>query len=90
MGYSSNYRQGDSRPSTRESDDRYFALDDNWYFTTREGLVMGPYPSRAQAVAETKNYILFISSAKARVINLFKRGQAIVRAETVAEDRLSD
>lgn len=81
MAYSLNYRQGDATPSTRDSDDRYFALDDHWYFTTREGLVMGPYQSRAQAIAETRNYILFIRSARARIVNLFKHGQAIVQAE---------
>lgn len=90
MAYSLTYRQGDSIPSTRDSDDRYFTLDDHWYFTTREGLVMGPYLSRAQAIGESRNYILFIRSAQRRIVNLFKRGQAIVQTESTAEDSLTD
>ena len=83
MNYSQNHRQGDLTPNHREDDDRYFELDGQWYFTTREGLTMGPYQSRALAVSETTGYIKFINTAKSNVINLIKRRSATISPKLV-------
>ena len=66
-------RAGDAEPWVVERDDRYFCLDGGWYFATREGLAMGPYESRARAVAETELYIQFITSAPPGVAKLLTR-----------------
>ena len=76
-----NYRSGDASASNRPSEDRYFNLDDHWYFTTREGITMGPYDSRAQAIAETNLYIEFINSAKSPVLKVIKREQLTIAPE---------
>ena len=56
-------------------DDRYFSLDGKWYFTTREGLIMGPFDSRDQALSEADTYIRFVKSVGKSVINIIKRGK---------------
>lgn len=36
---------------------RFFVVDSNWYFTTREKLDHGPFPTREKAERECKTYI---------------------------------
>lgn len=66
-------RNDDAPSSSHERDDRYFCLDNEWYFTTREGVVMGPYDSQAHATKCVDEYIEFIQKAKSPVINILKR-----------------
>jgi hypothetical protein len=37
--------------------DRFFCEDGNWFFTTREGTVQGPFDSRADAEQELMLYL---------------------------------
>ena len=76
-----NYRCGDPQTSNRNDDERYFSVKSQWYFTTREGITMGPYGSKALAVAETSSYIDFINGAKTPIINVLKRAQSTVNLE---------
>lgn len=66
-------RKDDDQAVPHPRDDRYFFLDNHWYFTTREGLVMGPFDSRAQAVGEAGKYVHFVHSARTRILNLIRR-----------------
>lgn len=36
---------------------RFFVVDSNWYFSTREGLEHGPFPTKEKAEQECKTYI---------------------------------
>ena len=38
--------------------DRFFAENDKWFFTTREGTVEGPYDSRKDAEQELEIYLV--------------------------------
>ncbi len=49
---------------------RFYKLSDNWYFTTREGLSMGPYDSQEEAKTGTSDYITFVSNAAPHVLKL--------------------
>jgi Domain of unknown function (DUF6316) len=68
-------RESDGEYNNYKRDDRFFNLDDNWYFTTREGLVMGPYESRCQAESESATYIRFLKFAHPPVVNLVTRNK---------------
>lgn len=69
-------RASDIRSGKHDRCDRYFCLDSQWYFTTREGLTMGPYESQEQAVDETNLYIEFVRSAAQPVVTMLKRRTA--------------
>ena len=81
MQTSLRYRQGDYGAGIRASDDRYFSYDGQWYFTTREGITMGPYDSRAQAIAETDTYIAFIKSARSPVLTVIRNRKSTVSGD---------
>lgn len=68
-----NRRAEDQEQNSYTRDDRYFCLEKMWYFTTREGLAMGPYESRDLAVEEAEGYIRFARSAGKLVLNIMKR-----------------
>lgn len=74
-------RRGDHQPGNRADEERYFDIDGQWYFTTREGITMGPYDSQVQAMEETKSYINFINKAKTPVLKVLKRGKSTVDLE---------
>ncbi len=81
----SSRRNDDDRTASHPRDERYFTLDNHWYFTTREGLVMGPFDSRAQAVGEAANYIRFTQAATARVLDLVRRDKVTIPIEPITE-----
>ena len=66
-------RAGDRQAAPQTRGDRYFTLDQHWYFITREGVTMGPYPSRTEAVKATHTYIRFIRNVKGPFKSLLKR-----------------
>lgn len=68
-----NRRAEDQEQYSYTRDDRFFSLENMWYFTTREGLVMGPYESRKLAIEEAEGYIRFACSAGKLVLNIMKR-----------------
>ena len=71
-------RSSDDIGNEHSREDRFFSLDDLWYFTTREGVVMGPYDTEQEAKAELNSYINFVKSAKPPVLNLVKRSKMTI------------
>lgn len=61
-----------------ERHERYVGLEGKWYFTTREGIVMGPYPSVVEAKKATREYIDFIRSAPAVILKALNREKMTV------------
>lgn len=45
-----------------ERNDRFFSKDGYWYYTTREGVDIGPFDSMDEAVASAEELIEFITS----------------------------
>ena len=60
-----------SRFSRRVS--RYRKVGNFWYFSTREGIIMGPYSSRDVAEEETAKYIQFAQHTKSHVLKIMMR-----------------
>ncbi|MBU3068409.1 hypothetical protein KOI40_01190 [Aestuariicella sp. G3-2] len=52
-------RQGETgRPPERN--DRFFKKDEYWYYTTREGVDIGPFDSEDDAITGCSDFIEFI------------------------------
>ncbi|MGI9294221.1 MAG: DUF6316 family protein [Pseudomonadales bacterium] len=51
--------------------DRYFTVDRDWYFSTREGCPVGPYPNKNQAGKSLNDFLEFLSLAKPRMLSAF-------------------
>ncbi len=49
-------RRGEKR-QVRFRSDRMFVVDNQWYFSTREGEERGPYATREEAEAELLRYL---------------------------------
>ena len=54
---------------------RVFQNAGGWYFSTREKVILGPFPAPERAEAAVADFLMFIKSAPPRVINVFKGGQ---------------
>ena len=46
---------------------RLFVVDSQWYFSTREGLEHGPFPTREKAERECQTYIKVCMQVEARL-----------------------
>lgn len=53
---------------------RVFRNAGGWYFSTREKVILGPFPAPERAEAAVADFLMFIKSAPPRVINVFKGG----------------
>lgn len=51
------YRENDEATKTWFRSDRFFNEGTQWYFSTRENTVEGPFPSRADAEAGLMMYL---------------------------------
>ena len=51
-------RKSDEKEMTVFRTDRYFLIDGQWYFTTREGGNLGPFASHAEAEAALVQYLM--------------------------------
>ena|GEM_PF-2055823 len=72
-----NRRRADSEPRAYPRGNRYHRYDHQWYFTTREGILMGPYETREQAVEETEKYIAFAEGARREVLRIMRNRHPI-------------
>ena len=59
-------RKGESCPLPYRTG-RFFIGNSNWYFTTREKLDHGPFPTREKAERECKTYIRICLSVEQRL-----------------------
>jgi len=57
--------------ATRQS--RFFKKDDLWYFSTREGIDIGPFDSKEEASEGASVYLDFISSEPNKTAEEFVR-----------------
>ncbi|WP_198292182.1 DUF6316 family protein [Teredinibacter turnerae] len=55
-----NVRRGESEDRVWYRSERFFRADGQWYFSTREGVEVGPYPSRSSAANGLKLYIRYM------------------------------
>lgn len=51
------YRRGENGTSIPPRADRFFKLDDDWYFTVRGGKTFGPYACREEAEKAVDNFL---------------------------------
>lgn len=59
-------REGESGPIPNRGE-RFFQLNNDWFFATREGSMVGPYSTRDSASLGLADYIDFIRLSKPRV-----------------------
>lgn len=50
-------RTTDDREKTFFRSERFFLSQEQWFCTTREGTILGPYPQRSDAVAGLRKYL---------------------------------
>lgn len=52
---------------------RFFQMDNYWYYTTREGVNVGPFDSCVQAQRGVVDFIEYICTADDRIVQAFKQ-----------------
>lgn len=58
-----NYRDKDKdEQKTFYRSDRMFRADDDWYFTTREGFNIGPYPNQQSCASGLERFLRCVTS----------------------------
>ena len=61
-----NRRIDDNGPTPTRSD-RFYQLEGEWFFATREGAAMGPFVTRDEAATGLNDYLEFLELAKPRI-----------------------
>ncbi len=61
------HRKDDEVEKTRYRSNRFFVVDGDWYFTTREGHDIGPYGNRISASSGLDVYIRCMKLPEANV-----------------------
>jgi Domain of unknown function (DUF6316) len=51
------YRRGEQGTPIPPRAERYFKVDNDWYFTVRGGNTFGPFPCREAAVSAVDHYL---------------------------------
>lgn len=51
--------------------DRFFAVNNAWYFATREGASIGPFDDKSEAQKGLNDFLDFIQLAEPRVLSSF-------------------
>lgn len=64
-----NRKGEDGNPPLRSS--RIFAMESVWYFSTREGVDIGPFDSQYEANSNLENFIEFIQLANKKTLKMF-------------------
>lgn len=64
-------REGEVAPPAINRSNRVYQSGGDWYFTTREGVVLGPYHSRIEASDAVQDFIDFMGSASEEMIARF-------------------
>lgn len=55
-----------------QRNDRFFKTGDYWYYTTREGVDIGPFDSLAEADQGVSEFIEFIECAEPSIIEMLE------------------
>ena len=56
-------RHGEQGPVPPARSERFFMKDAYWYYTTREGVDIGPYDDRTKAMEGCANYVDYICNS---------------------------
>lgn len=66
--------------SVPEREDRFFTSNEYWYYTTREGVDIGPFDSLDDAIQGAAEFIDFVSEADpsfSRTLERYGRNSAV-------------
>ena len=63
-------RSGEAGPAPMRTD-RFFAVNNGWYFATREGASIGPFQDKSDAQHGLHDFMDFIQLAEPRVLSTF-------------------
>jgi hypothetical protein len=63
-------RAGETGPAPMRTD-RFFAVNNNWYFSTREGASVGPFGSKTEAKSGLAQFIEFVQLASPKMLESF-------------------
>jgi hypothetical protein len=55
---------------------RYLQKEGYWYYTTREGVDIGPFDSRADAEVGVSEFVEFITASEPKISDLLKQYRA--------------
>jgi hypothetical protein len=55
---------------------RFLQKDDYWYYTTREGVDIGPFDTRDDAEVGVGEFIDFICASEPKVVDILKQYRA--------------
>lgn len=61
-------RAGEFGPVPDRSN-RFFSVEDTWYFNTREGAPIGPFGSRREAVRGLSDFLEFMALAEPKTLS---------------------
>jgi hypothetical protein len=56
--------------------DRFFNVDHDWYFSTREGCPVGPYVNKSQAKSGLDDFLEFLELAHPSMLTAFFKSLA--------------
>ena len=72
---SSRSGENESHPIRNE---RFFQMEHHWYYTTREGVNVGPFDSYHEADQGVAEFIEFVSAADDKILEAFKQSGRLV------------
>lgn len=64
-------REGENGAIPTRSD-RFYLLENYWFFATREGSPIGPFETREEGVAGIKDFLEFLKLAKPKTLRKFE------------------
>ena len=65
-------RAGETGPIPTRSD-RFYLLENQWFFATREGAPIGPFETRAEGERGLVDFLEFLELAKPKVRKTFEK-----------------
>jgi hypothetical protein len=72
-------RNGETGPVPMRTD-RFFAVKNTWYFSTREGASIGPFDNKTEAEQGLADFIDFIDLAEPQLLSSFYNSLASDKA----------
>ena len=64
-------RAGEKNIEIPQRSERVFQQDNYWYFSTREGMDIGPFDNRGDAIVGVKGFIGFLQESQPEVVEKF-------------------
>lgn len=70
------YNRAGEQGSVPDRSGRFLQKDNYWYYSTREGVDIGPFDSRADAEVGVGEFIDFICASEPKVADILKQYRA--------------